>query len=79
MPSSRRSSSLEWRGRVPAVATSADAFAGRDEPTGYELTEPSRPCYVFAANGFEVDVASPQGDGRLPFSTTTRALSTTRF
>ena len=63
-----------------AVATSADAFAVRDEPTGYELTELSRPCHGFAANGFEVDVASPQGDGRPPYSTpTTWALSTARF
>jgi putative intracellular protease/amidase len=29
--------------------------------TGYELTELSRAYYVFQANGFEVDVASPQG------------------
>ena len=49
------------RGRVLAVVTSADRFAGTDEPTGYELTELSRAYYVFAANGFEVDVASPQG------------------
>ena len=51
----------EVRGRVLAVVTSADRFAGTDEPTGYELTELSRAYYVFAANGFEVDVASPRG------------------
>ena len=49
------------RGRILAVVTSADRFAGTDEPTGYELTELSRAYYVFRANGFEVDVASPQG------------------
>ena len=51
----------QTRGRILAVVTSADRFAGSDEPTGYELTELSRAYYVFAANGFEVDVASPQG------------------
>ena len=51
----------EARGRILAVVTSADRYAGTDEPTGYELTELSRAYYVFAANGFEVDVASPQG------------------
>ena len=49
------------RGRILAVVTSADRYAGTDEPTGYELTELSRAYYVFRANGFEVDVASPQG------------------
>ena len=51
----------ETRGRILAVVTSADRYAGTDEPTGYELTELSRAYYVFRANGFEVDVASPQG------------------
>ena len=51
----------ETRGRILAVVTSADRFAGTGEPTGYELTELSRAYYVFAANGFEVDVASPKG------------------
>ena len=51
----------EVRGRILAVVTSADRYAGTDEPTGYELTELSRAYYVFVANGFEVDVASPRG------------------
>ena len=51
----------EGRGRILAVVTSADRLAGMGEPTGYELTELSRAYYVFRANGFEVDVASPQG------------------
>ena len=51
----------QTRGRVLAVVTSSGRFAGTDEPTGYELTELSRAYYAFRANGFEVDVASPQG------------------
>lgn len=32
-----------------------------NKSTGYELTELARAYYVFEANGYEVDVASPLG------------------
>ena len=47
------------RGRVLAVVTSVEAIGGK--PAGYELTELARAYYVFKANGFEVDIASPKG------------------
>ncbi|NQZ77392.1 MAG: type 1 glutamine amidotransferase domain-containing protein [Ekhidna sp.] len=49
------------RGRILAVVTSTDIMGASGKKTGYELTELSRPYYVFTANGFEVDIASPQG------------------
>lgn len=49
------------RGRILAVVTSTAAMANGGKPTGYELTELSRPYYVFVANGFDVDIASPEG------------------
>lgn len=49
------------RGKVLAVVTSTDVMGTSGKTTGYELTELSRAYYVFQANGFEVDVASPQG------------------
>lgn len=49
------------RGKVLAVVTSAKTMGDTDKNTGYELTELSRAYYVFQANGFEVDIASPQG------------------
>lgn len=49
------------RGKVLAVVTSTDIMGSSDKSTGYELTELSRAYYVFLANGFEVDVASPLG------------------
>jgi putative intracellular protease/amidase len=51
----------QTRGRILAVVTSTDALGESGERTGYELTELARAYYVFAANGFEVDVASPRG------------------
>jgi putative intracellular protease/amidase len=51
------------RGRILAVVTST-AKAG-EIAAGLELTELSRAYYTFIANGFEVDIASPQG-GRPP-------------
>lgn len=51
----------EKRGKVLAVVTSTDMMGSSDKSTGYELTELSRAYYVFLANGFEVDVASPLG------------------
>lgn len=49
------------RGKILAVVTSANTMGDTDKSTGYELTELSRAYYVFQANGFVVDVASPQG------------------
>ncbi|MFK7889102.1 MAG: type 1 glutamine amidotransferase domain-containing protein [Gammaproteobacteria bacterium] len=51
----------EQRGKILAVVTSANRMGTSDKSTGYELTELSRAYYVFVANGFEVDIASPQG------------------
>ena len=51
------------RGRILAVVTST-AKAG-EIAAGLELTELSRAYYTFIANGFEVEIASPQG-GRPP-------------
>ncbi len=50
-----------YRGKVLAVVTSCSVMGESMKPTGYELTELSRAYYVFVANGFEVDVASPEG------------------
>ncbi|MEO9482048.1 MAG: DJ-1/PfpI family protein [Ekhidna sp.] len=49
------------RGKILAVVTSTDEMGNSGKATGYELTELSRAYYVFLANGFEVDVASPKG------------------
>lgn len=49
------------RGKVLAVVTSATEMGATGQRTGYELTELSRAYYVFKANGFEVDIASPKG------------------
>jgi putative intracellular protease/amidase len=49
------------RGKILAVVTSAELMGNSGKSTGYELTELSRAYYVFKANGFEVDVASPKG------------------
>ncbi len=54
------------RGRILAVATST-ASIGTEVAAGMELTELSRAYYVFLANGFEVEIASPKG-GRPPVS-----------
>ncbi|WP_250461469.1 type 1 glutamine amidotransferase domain-containing protein [Microbulbifer litoralis] len=51
----------ENRGKILAVVTSADTMGSGGNPTGYELTELSRPYYVFTANGFQVEIASPAG------------------
>lgn len=53
------------RGKILAVVTSTDIMGSSDKSTGYELTELARAYYVFKANGFEVDVASPLG-GKAP-------------
>ena len=49
------------RGKILAVVTSTDMMGASGKSTGYELTELSRAYYVFQANGYEVDVASPKG------------------
>jgi putative intracellular protease/amidase len=51
----------EYRGKILAVVTSTDVMGSSKKKTGYELTELSRAYYVFKANGFEVDIASPKG------------------
>lgn len=48
------------RGTILAVVTST-VRAGADIDTGYELTELARAYYVFKANGYDVQIASPQG------------------
>jgi len=49
------------RGKILAVVSSCETMGNSGKSTGYELTELSRAYYVFAANGFEVDIASPKG------------------
>ena len=49
------------RGKILAVVTSSKTMGDSGKSTGYELTELSRAYYIFKANGFEVDVASPLG------------------
>ncbi len=49
------------RGRILAVVTSETTMGEGGKKTGYEHTELARAYYVFQANGFEVDIASPQG------------------
>ena len=49
------------RGKILAVVTSCDEMGSSGKQTGYELTELSCAYYVFEANGYEVDVASPKG------------------
>lgn len=52
---------ISKRGKILAVVTSSETMGNSDKKTGYELTELSRAYYVFEANGFEVDIASPLG------------------
>ncbi|WOJ95117.1 type 1 glutamine amidotransferase domain-containing protein [Congregibacter variabilis] len=49
------------RGKILAVVTSTAVMGDSGKRTGYELTELSRAYYVFSANGFTVDIASPMG------------------
>lgn len=49
------------RGRILAVVSSTARFDARQRKAGYELTELSRAYWVFLANGYEVDIASPRG------------------
>lgn len=52
---------IPYRGKILAVVTSTSQMGSSGKSTGFELTELSRAYYVFQANGFEVDVASPLG------------------
>lgn len=56
---------IPYRGKILAVVTSTDVMGSSEKSTGYELTELARAYYVFKANGFEVDIASPLG-GKAP-------------
>ena len=56
------------RGRILAVVSSTARFPGTEKRAGFELTELSRAYYVFLANGYEVDIASPSG-GEPPMRT----------
>ncbi|HEY0861362.1 MAG TPA: type 1 glutamine amidotransferase domain-containing protein [Pseudoxanthomonas sp.] len=49
------------RGRILAVVTSMSHFPDGGKKAGFELTELARAYYVFLANGYEVDIASPRG------------------
>jgi putative intracellular protease/amidase len=51
----------EHRGKILAVVTSSNIMGTTGKETGYELTELARAYYVFKANGYEVDIASPKG------------------
>ncbi|MEG3192734.1 type 1 glutamine amidotransferase domain-containing protein [Lysobacter sp. D1-1-M9] len=49
------------RGKVLAVVTSTEHIGDTGKRAGFELTELSRAYYVFLANGYAVDIASPLG------------------
>lgn len=49
------------RGRILAVVSSAERDGAGMKRAGYELTELARAYYVFQANGYEVEIASPKG------------------
>ncbi len=49
------------RGRILAIVSSTERMRDGHKMAGYELTELSRAYYVFQANGYQVDVASPRG------------------
>lgn len=51
----------EKRGRILAIVSSAERGGPLNKKAGYELTELSRAYYVFKVNGYDVDIASPQG------------------
>ncbi|MDO3387570.1 hypothetical protein QWI17_17135 [Gilvimarinus sp. SDUM040013] len=47
--------------KILAVVTSTQSLGDSGLDTGYEHTELARAYYVFQANGFTVDIASPLG------------------
>lgn len=49
-----------YRGKILAVVTSVNTM-GDNKKTGFEHTELARAYWVFIANGFHVDIASPKG------------------
>lgn len=49
------------RGRILAVLSSTARFDQERRKAGYELTELARAYWVFTANGYDVDLASPRG------------------
>ncbi|MGZ8290557.1 MAG: type 1 glutamine amidotransferase domain-containing protein [Telluria sp.] len=51
----------ERRGKILIVVSSVARGGPLNKKAGYELTELARAWYVFQANGYEVDVASPAG------------------
>lgn len=51
----------EKRGRILAVVSSAERGGPLNKKAGYEVTELARAYYAFTVNGYEVDIASPQG------------------
>lgn len=51
----------QQRGRILAVVSSTERGGPAMKKAGYELTELARAYYVFQANGYEVDIASPKG------------------
>lgn len=51
----------QTRGKILAVVTSSATMGDSNKATGYELTELSRPYWVFKVNGFDVDIASIEG------------------
>ncbi len=53
--------SIRREAKVLIVVTSTDQMGASGKPTGYELSELARAYYVFVANGFDVDIASPAG------------------
>lgn len=55
----------ESRGKILMVVTSTERIGSSGKRAGFELTELSRAYYVFVANGYAVDIASPLG-GRPP-------------
>lgn len=56
-----RNAILFNRGKILAVVTSTRTLGDTGKQTGYELTELARAYWVFTANGFAVDIASPDG------------------
>jgi putative intracellular protease/amidase len=54
-------SKVPARGRILAVVSGAAWIGDSTKRAGYELTELSRAYYVFVANGYAVDIASPNG------------------
>lgn len=52
---------LKTRGKILAIVSSTRELGATGQPTGFDLMELARAYWVFSANGFSVDVASPKG------------------